>query len=329
MHSFNRHALLGLFVVIGVGLFILAVLTVGSRQQVFSRTLRARIIFEDAQGLQKGDNVWLSGVKIGTVQRIGLNADNRVEVVMNVGRNEFSHIYKDASGKIGSDGLIGNRIIVLSGGSPGAGRLAEYGVIRSERTLSTDDMLATLQENNKNLLSITGQLKVIAGKINEGKGTIGLLLNDQGLAGRLRQAVAGLQKASDNTVELTERLNAFAAQLNNGEGLVHQLTTDTTLFRNLQQTIAGLQTAGAQITAAAANVRIGSQSLTDAHTPAGELLTDQGLAADLRATASHLRTSSEKLDEDLLALQHNFLLRGFFRKKEKATKDSLSKVHSF
>lgn len=329
MRTFNIHALLGLFVVIGVGLLVLAVFTVGSRQQAFTRTVFVHVVFDDAEGLQSGNNVWLSGVKVGTVRGLLLKEDNRVEVELSIGRTEFSHLYKDAGAKIGSDGLIGNRIVVLNGGSPAAGRLSENDLIHGERTLSTENMLATLQENNKNLLSITSQVKVIASKINEGKGTIGRLLNDKGMAEGLRRSVTGLQKAADNTRQLTERLNAFAGQLDTGEGLVHQLTTDTTLFRQLRETIAALRAASSDIGAAAGNVRLGSHSLTDPQTPAGVLLTNDTVAADLRATASHLRSSSEKLDDDLLALQHNFLLRGFFRKREKAQKDSANKVHPF
>ncbi|HUB61636.1 MAG TPA: MlaD family protein [Puia sp.] len=317
MRKLKHSALLGLFVVIGVGLFILAVLTVGSRQNVFARTIRARMILDDAEGLRRGDNIWLSGVKVGTVRRVGLDADNQVEVVFDVERAQFFHLYKDASGKVGSDGLIGNRIILLSGGTPATGRLAENDMIRSERTLRTEEILATLQENNKNLLAITSQVKGIAARINEGKGTIGLLINDQEMAARLRRSVGGLQKATDHTRELTQRLDAFAGRLDTGQGLVRQLTTDTTLSRELQETIAELRAASVEIGAAAVNVRTGAGALTDPRTPAGALLANDTVAADLRATASHLRTSSEKLDEDLLALQHNFLLRGFFRKKKK------------
>lgn len=318
MRTFNTHALMGLFVIIGAGLFILAVLTVGSRQQVFSRTILVRIDFDDAEGLQNGNNVWLSGVKVGTVKRLLLKEDNRVEVQLTIGRAEFSHLYKDASGKIGSDGLIGNRIVVLNGGNSSSGRLSANEIIHGERTLSTGDMLATLQENNKNLLAITSQVKVIAAKINEGKGTIGLLLNDEGMAGRLRQSVAGLLKATDNSRQLTARLNSLAGRLDTGQGLVHQLTSDTVLFRQLQETIAALRVASSDIGMAAGNVRAGSRSLNDPGTPAGVLLTNDTVAADLRSMVSHLRASSEKLDDDLLALQHNFLLRGFFRKRQKA-----------
>lgn len=324
MQTFRHQIVLGSFVTIGVGLFILAVLTVGSRQKTFDRTQRVRIVFDDAEGLQAGDNVWLSGVKVGTVKSVGLAVDNRVEVQLNIGRADLLHLYRNASGKIGSDGLIGNRIIILHGGTPDSGRIAPGDIIASEKTIRTEDVLATLQENNKNLLSITSQLNIIAGKINKGQGTIGLLLNDAGMAGKLRQAVTGLKTASDRTALLTQRLDVFAGELSSN-GLAHRLVTDTVVFQRLQETMDALKAAGEQIAEAAGNVREASGGLKNPGTPAGMLLHDSALAADLRATAGHLRTSSQKLDDDLLALQHNFLLRGFFRKREKAARDSAAR----
>jgi phospholipid/cholesterol/gamma-HCH transport system substrate-binding protein len=41
----------------------------------------------------------------------------------------------------------------------------------------------------------------------------------------------------------------------------------------------------------------------------------------LKTTLDNLQSASKKLDEDLEALQHNFLFRGFFRKKAKKDKE--------
>lgn len=325
MRDNTRHILLGVFVAVGVGLFVLAVLTVGSRQQSFASTARILVLFDDAQGLQPGNNVWLSGVKIGTVKRISLDENNRVEVLLSIGRGPFLHIYRDTRGKIGTDGFIGNRIVILYGGTKAAGRVPEMAVLAGEQTVRTEDMLATLQENNKNLLVITGELKVIAHKINTGGGTLGALLNDERMAGQLRQTVGGLHSAAETAAELTEKLDVFAGTLNDSTGLVHRAITDTALFRRLTETLEGLHLAADRVADAAGDIRRGTEGLKSDRTPAGVLLHSEEVADDLRVTMEHLRASSQKLDEDLEALQHNFLLRGFFRKKEKARRDSVAK----
>lgn len=82
----------------------------------------------------------------------------------------------------------------------------------------------------------------------------------------------------------------------------------------------------ARISEAAADIRHGAEGLKGERSPAGVLLHSQEVADDLRATMHNLNTSSQKLDEDLEALQHNFLLRDFFRKREKARQDSITGV---
>jgi phospholipid/cholesterol/gamma-HCH transport system substrate-binding protein len=216
---------------------------------------------------------------------------------------------------------------VLNGGTPAAGRVAEDETLASEKTVNTDDMLTTLQENNKNLLAITGQLMIIAGKINQGKGAIGLLLNDRDLADRLRRTAAGLQTASEKTVQLSDRLNSFAGQLNSQTGLAYRVATDTTVFRQLQETMTELRQSSAAVAIAAGNIQQASTGLERSNTPAGLLLKDESVAKDLKITIGHLRSSTEKLDEDLEAMQHNVLLKGYFNKKAKAAqKDSLRKA---
>jgi phospholipid/cholesterol/gamma-HCH transport system substrate-binding protein len=321
----RRHILLGAFVAIGAGLFVLAVLTVGSRQQSFSSTARIRVLFDDAEGLQPGNNVWLSGVKIGTVKRVILDEDNRVEALLSIGKNQLKHVYRDTRGKIGTDGFIGNRLVILYGGTKAAGRAEEMAVLTGEQTVRTEDMLATLQQNNKNLLVITGELKAIVHKINTGGGAIGVLLNDDRLAGQLRRMVSGLHSAADRTEEATAKLDLFAGSLNDTNGLVHHVLADTALVQRLQETLEGLRTATDRVADAAANIRRGTEGLESDRTPAGVLLHSAEVADDLRVTMEHLRTSSQKLDEDLEAMQHNFLLKGFFKKKEKERQDSIAR----
>jgi phospholipid/cholesterol/gamma-HCH transport system substrate-binding protein len=316
--SYKRPVILGIFVVLGLFLIVLAVFTVGSQRKIFSRTLQVRVDFDDVEGLQAGNNVWLSGVKVGTVKKWAFIANNRVEVWLDIDRTARSHIYKNARAKISSDGLIGNRIVVLFGGTDSAGPVVPGDVLESVRTLNTEDMLATLQENNKNLLEITGRFKEIGKKIDDGNGTIGVLLNDAALAADWRRARAQLQAASRNGELATANIRQFSTGLNRQGGLANELLNDTTVFRQLQQTVNELAEASGKASAFVGTMQRAAGQLNRDDNPAGMLLQDQAAASDLRVAISHLRSSSERLDEDLEALQHNFLLRGFFKKKAKA-----------
>ncbi len=319
--NYKRPIILGAFVITGLVILALAIFTLGSQQKLFSQTFTIRAVFDDVGGLQQGNNVWFSGVKIGTVKKISFYKETQVEIILNIGREAMTHIRKDAKVKISSDGFIGNRIVVIYGGTGSTPTIAAGDCLLTEHSSSTDDILSTLQANNKNLLEITGNFKIISKKITEGKGAVGILLNDPSLANNLKSALANFKTVSRSSEKVMTDVQAFSARLNNGNGLVSELTTDTVVFARLRETIGQLKQASVAVSSFAENMKSAGDSLNGRNNPAGMLLTDDEVAADLKTIISHLRTSSEKLDEDLEALQHNFLLRGFFRKKAKQGKN--------
>lgn len=324
MATFKKTALLGLFVSIGVVMFILGVLVISSQRKLFVPSVRASAVFDDIQGLQVGNNIWFSGVKVGTVKEINFQPGNKVEVVFNVDKDARSFIHNDARARIGTDGLIGNRIVVIFGGTDTAGSLADGTVLHSERTLQTADMLNTLAESNRNLLAVTDYVKRIAMKVDSGRGTIGTLLNDRQLALNLQHAVTMLRLASANAVQLTAGINEFAADLNRPGGLANNLANDTVVFAELRQSVWQIQQVTARAEAAVANIQRATEGLDNQASPVGMMLHDQASAGELKETISNLRAASVKLDEDLEALQHSFLLKGYFKHQKPAAPPAAS-----
>ena len=316
MESKKKGIIVGIFIFIGLLFFIIGVFTLGNIKKTFAKSIRVKTIFDDVSGLQKGNNVWFSGVKIGTVKKISFYGKNQVEVEMNIEEKSQQYIRKDAKAKISTDGLIGNKIIVIYGGSPQSHAIEEDDHLFIEKTLSTDDMMETLQANNQNLLAITTDFKNISKSLQEGQGTVGKLLKDETLYNNLESTVLSLKKATANTQQLTSSLSDYSAKLTRPGGLANDLATDTTVFKSIQSTVA-------QLNQVAATARTLSNSLKDSeNSPLGLLIEDKEGASNLRGTLKNLESSSKKLDEDLEALQHNFLLRGYFKKKAKRVKDA-------
>jgi phospholipid/cholesterol/gamma-HCH transport system substrate-binding protein len=100
--------------------------------------------------------------------------------------------------KLGSDGLIGNKIIVLYGGTPTSPQMVSGTTLYVENGIGTEEMMTTLQGNNKNLLDITTDLKVVSRALAEGKGTVGKLLNDPTISNSLQTTMASLNRAGSN-----------------------------------------------------------------------------------------------------------------------------------
>lgn len=272
-------------------------------------------MFENVNGLQKGDNVFFSGVKIGTVKEVDFYGTSQVKVVMHIEKKVQKYIREDAKARIGSEGLIGSKIVVIYDGTPTADMVKGGEQLFVDKAVSTEDILASLQENNKNLVSITSDFKTVSRRLAEGQGTIGALLTNDTLFQNLKATMANLQVAAKNSENLTKSIAAYAAKLQQPGTLAEGLVNDTVIMANLHNAVE-------QINNAAEDTRVFTQSLQqagaklqDGNNAAGLLLNDSAVARELREMIVNLNSSSIKLDENLEAMQHNFLLRGFFRKR--------------
>ena len=118
----NRKKLaVGVFIFIGLLILVVGVVVIGGQHKAFVKSIRLNVVFDDVQGLQTGNNVWLSGMKVGTVKKVAFFGQSQVLVELNIEKQAQPHIRKDTKAKVGTDGLVGNKIVVLSGGSEAAG----------------------------------------------------------------------------------------------------------------------------------------------------------------------------------------------------------------
>jgi phospholipid/cholesterol/gamma-HCH transport system substrate-binding protein len=317
----NKYAFwVGLFIAIGLVIFIVGVFTLGNQQKSFSNGLHLQARFDNVSGLIKGNNVWFSGVKVGTIKKITFTGINQVDVEFNVDQAIQKFIHADAIAAISSEGFIGNKIITIDGGTPSA-RLVQNGdVLNSKGMLSTDDIMKTFQKNNQNLLAITNDFKTLSKNMVEGKGLAGTLLADTALAMRFRAVVTNLQSTTSRTAVMADELSRFGYKMNTKGGLADKMLTDTALFAKLQQSANQLQEASSKANTLTDNLNRASNKLNTTDNAIGVLLNDQPTAAQMKNTLDQLHQSSIKLNDDLEAVQHNFLLRGFFKDREKAKK---------
>jgi phospholipid/cholesterol/gamma-HCH transport system substrate-binding protein len=256
-------------------------------------------------------------MKVGTVKKISFYGGSQVEVELNVERQAQTHIRKDAKARISTDGLVGNKIVVLTGGSDGEPPVADNDRLESEHLAGPQEIMSTLQASNGNLLAITANLKAISEKLKTGQGTLGELLNDPSFADQIRGSLSHLNAATATSEKMIANLEDFSSRLKQPDGLANKLITDTTVFRHLQDAVTQLNRAAASASDFGASLQTAGKGLNDSHSPVGLLLHDEETADNLQRTIKNLRVSSQELSDDLLAIQHNFLLRGFFKKKNK------------
>jgi phospholipid/cholesterol/gamma-HCH transport system substrate-binding protein len=187
---------LGVFVSISILFFIVGIYFVGERQQLFSNTFHISGVFNDISGLQVGDNVRFSGINVGIVSDIEQVTDSTVSVDMLIIEHARQFMKKNAVAVIGSDGLMGNKIIIIIAGTPGQKEIDEDDVVATTQPVSIDDIMLKVKVTTDNLATITSDLATVMQSIRQGKGTIGKLLMDSILAQNVSQALINIKQGA-------------------------------------------------------------------------------------------------------------------------------------
>jgi phospholipid/cholesterol/gamma-HCH transport system substrate-binding protein len=193
---------LGLFVFTGLALFTLAIYLLGSRQHLFGSTFRINCVFNDVGGLQVGNNVRFSGISVGTVENVLIIRDTSVLVTMLLDGAVKKHIRKDSKAIIGSDGLMGDKLINIT---PGKGTpIRDDDNIKGVKTVEFDEILSNLKETTENAAVITADLADIMENIHEGRGTVGALLMDSTFADNFRETLRNVKAGTSGFQENME-----------------------------------------------------------------------------------------------------------------------------
>lgn len=215
---------LGLFVSLGIVLFFLALFLIGKQKNLFNPVFQLSANFRNVGGLQVGNIVRFSGINIGTVDNIRFLNDSTVRVDMLIRQDVKHFIKEDARAGIGSEGIIGDKVLVVSQGN-------------APREVRANQLLATTEPTDMDAV------------------------------------MKSLSVTAENAAVASEEVAEIMLKINRGDGTL------------------------------------------------GRLIQDKEIAENLDKTMENLKNSSKGLEENMEAAKHNFLLRGYFRKKEKEKKE--------
>jgi phospholipid/cholesterol/gamma-HCH transport system substrate-binding protein len=320
----KRSVIVGIFVFIGIAILVIGILTLGGQQKKFVKAIHLKAVFDDIGGLQTGNNIWFSGVKIGTVRKINFYGDSQVEIEMNVEEAVVEFIRKDSKATISSDGLIGNKIIVIYGGTTMAPPVQDGDRLESVMPLDTDKMMETLQVNNENLVEITADLKTLTSKLAAGEGIVGAVMTDSLLAQNFKSILVNLERASVNSNRMLTDLNKFTSKLNQEGNLFNELVTDTTIVTEIKSTMSSLKTSAENTEKLTNDLNTITEKFNSKDNAIGVFLNDPQFAEDLRSTLVNTDSATYNLNKGLEALPYTWPFRkGFKRKaKEEAKSDN-------
>jgi phospholipid/cholesterol/gamma-HCH transport system substrate-binding protein len=316
---------LGIFVTLGIVLLLLASYFIGNRQNMFGDTIPITAIFKNANGLQNGNNVRFSGINVGTVNKIEMVNDTTIRVHMIIAEKMQQHIKKDAVAMIGSDGLVGSMLINIVPGEGNTPTISPGDELESLSKVATQDMLSTLNVTNENAAMLTADLLQVTQSLTQGKGTLGRLLNDTLMAANLQQTLINLKNTSSAANTTISELNTMIGNMNLKESAAGVLLNDTVTAEKMRNIIAHLETTSIEIDKMAKDLNSVVGEIKKGDGAISTLATDTIFARQLKNTMRNVDQGVERFNENMEALKHNFLTRGYFRKLERKEKKEARK----
>jgi phospholipid/cholesterol/gamma-HCH transport system substrate-binding protein len=197
---------LGLFIVAALAVLVAGVFLIGSRESMFQSTYHVKAEFQNVAGLSDGADVRVGGLHEGTVKQIQLpqRSDGKVTVTMDLQKATRDVIKKDSVASIKSEGLIGDKYVEISFGTDSAAQLKNGDTIASEAPIDmsnlvkkADQLLDSAKSGVADLNGTASNLKSISAKVNEGKGTVGALINDKTIYQKVSAGATALNEDAE------------------------------------------------------------------------------------------------------------------------------------
>ena len=203
-HTSQFKIRLGLFILVGIGLFVLGIFIIGKQKNLFNPVFKLTANFRNVSGLQVGNNIRFSGISIGTVDNVAIINDSTVRVEMLIKKEVQKFIKTDTKASVGSEGIIGDKIVVLSQGNSSNKIVKEGQMIASTEPIETDAILKSVKVTAENAAIATAEIATLVKKINNGEGTLGRLIQDKTMADNVDKTIVNLKMSSKGLNENME-----------------------------------------------------------------------------------------------------------------------------
>jgi len=335
---------LGMFVVIGILLFIITIYFIGINRNMFGSNFNLKSEFKNVSGLKEGSNVRLSGINIGTVSKIEFISDSLVLVKLLIKDKVQQYIKTDATASIGSDGLVGDKVLIISPGTTSKSIVKDNDIIASNKAIELEDIMNSVKKSTDNAEIITKQLVGFSNRMNDNNGFLSKLMTNEDFANSIERTIANLEVS-------TKEIAKFAPKINDPEGAVTKLFVDKNFANRIENTMSNLQKSSKDLTdfttkinnensiltklmtdknfadkfeTTLKNIEISSNELAkftvklnDENNVLSKLIDNKRLGKSIDTTITNLETGTKGIIELEKAAKNNFLLRGYFKKKKK------------
>ncbi|PBQ30505.1 hypothetical protein CNR22_01555 [Sphingobacteriaceae bacterium] len=319
MKPAQQNIRVGVFVLAALLTLIAALYFIGNKQNLFGSTFRIAARFYNVNGLTKGNNVRFAGIDIGTVASVKVVNDSSVYVVMVIQNDMNPFIRINAIASVGTDGLMGNKLVNINAGASDAPVIKEGQMLQTLRPVEMDVMVRTLDITNQNLEVITSNLKHITNKINS-ENSLWNILMDTVIAANVKSSFVNIETMSSGGVRVIDNLENVTGKVRRGEGSLGSLVTDTAIASNLRSAVKSLKFAGDTVKQISEDLSYVIRKLKSGEGSAGKLLTDTTLVYNLNQGVLSVKKGAESFDENMTALHGSWPFKKYFKKQTKQKK---------
>ncbi len=334
---------LGLFIFIAFILFVSAILILGRKTNMFQQSIKISTVFKNVRGLRVGNNVRFTGIDVGAVVNISILSDTAVSVLFSIEKNVIPYIKKDSRATVGTEGVMGNTIVIILPGTPGSAPVEPGDELPSIESVEFDDIIKEIKRSSEKISKVADNLIDITEKINRGDGIFGKLFTDSDLTAEIDRTGRNIQLLSKNLNELSEKINKgegligrilmdttfadrldittenvalisenlqdFTKRVNEGEGILGQLFTDTTTSSFIQFS--------SDLKIILNNLAEVSTKLNDENNALNKFIADTAFADSVGVMLNRLNEGIVEVTEASEAIQRSGLVRAFSKNEEK------------
>jgi phospholipid/cholesterol/gamma-HCH transport system substrate-binding protein len=311
----SKNIKVGVLVLAGTALLIIALYLIGDRQNFFGATFELQAKFKNINGLMPGNNVRFTGIDVGTVKKVEIVNDSTVNVVMVIEDKVQVFIKKNAIANVGTDGLMGNKLINITSSDEKSPSVKDGDIISSTNPIGTDAMMRTLDVSNQNIKNITEDIKEIANRLTK-PNSLWSILMDTTVAENVKQAIFHINITGEKASMIAGDLNNIIKDVKSGKGAAGKILTDSLFSKKLNQTMTNIQSISDSVAVISSDFKSVSKKINQGNATIGALLNDTAMVNNLNKSLINLKDGTGGFNKNMEALQYSWPFKKYFRKQK-------------
>lgn len=308
---------LGIFVIAGLLFLVVLLYMIGKNRNMFGFNYVIKARFENVQGLKTGNNVRFAGIDIGTVSNISMINDSIMEVEMSIDNKVKNIIRTNAIASIGTDGLVGNKVVNIISLKKSAPLAGNNDILSTKKPVDTDEMLRTFYKTNNDISTIAQQLKTTMTKLNDSN-KLWEVINNKDFANNIKSSAYQIKIASNHINELTTQANKIINEINEGKGTLGLIFKDTAFSNSISNSMKSINNFTNKANELSVELKEimeeVNHDIKNGDGIANKILKDSQIVIKINNSLTNIENGTNGFNQNMEALKHNFLFRGYFRK---------------